>query len=160
VSGIGACPWDGSQIEPGIGWPFPQFLLHLYCFTSCRQDKFWDQVSVGGLLSLFLHWESSLATGGGYFRLPIPPLLRVSARVILTDSSGASPTVGLWQVLEIPINSIFSSVPLPPSSLFAYTSADFISPSEIQASSFGTSLLFIFFGTEMHTFLIALWSKI
>jgi hypothetical protein len=24
----GACPWDGSQVEPVIVWPFPQSLIH------------------------------------------------------------------------------------------------------------------------------------
>ena len=24
MSGISACPWDGSQVRPVIGWPFPQ----------------------------------------------------------------------------------------------------------------------------------------
>ena len=28
VSGIGACPWDGSQVGLVIGWPFSQSLLH------------------------------------------------------------------------------------------------------------------------------------
>jgi hypothetical protein len=28
VLGIGACPWDGCQVEPVIGWPFPQSLFH------------------------------------------------------------------------------------------------------------------------------------
>ena len=27
--GVGACPWDGSQVGPVIGWAFPQSLLHL-----------------------------------------------------------------------------------------------------------------------------------
>jgi hypothetical protein len=26
VSGIGSCPWDGSQFEAVIGWPLPQSL--------------------------------------------------------------------------------------------------------------------------------------
>jgi hypothetical protein len=28
VSGIGACPWDRSQVGPVIGWPSPLCLLH------------------------------------------------------------------------------------------------------------------------------------
>jgi len=28
VSGIGAYPWDGSQVGPVIGWLFPQSLLY------------------------------------------------------------------------------------------------------------------------------------
>lgn len=36
----------------------------------CRQDKFWIEVFVGGLVSLLLYWKSSLATGGHPHRLP------------------------------------------------------------------------------------------
>jgi hypothetical protein len=65
-SGIGSCPWDGSQIGPAIGWPFPQSLLHLCPCISGRQDKFWDKSFVVGLMFLFLYWGSFQATGGGH----------------------------------------------------------------------------------------------
>jgi hypothetical protein len=51
VSGVGSLPWDGSQVGAVTGWPFPQFLLHLYPCTSCRQETFWVEGFVGGLMS-------------------------------------------------------------------------------------------------------------
>jgi hypothetical protein len=51
VSGIGSLPWDGSQVGLDTGWLFPQSLLHLYPCASCRQDKFWVEGFVGGLMS-------------------------------------------------------------------------------------------------------------
>ena len=46
-----------SQVWP-VGWPFPQSLLHICPCISCRQDKFWIESFVGGLVSLLLHWVS------------------------------------------------------------------------------------------------------
>ena len=34
------------------------------CLHYCRQDKFWVESFVGGLMSLSLHWGSCLDTGG------------------------------------------------------------------------------------------------
>ena len=65
VSGTGSCQWDGSHVELVIGWPCPQFLLHLYFCTSYRQDKFWIKVFVGGLIFY-------LDTGNGHLRFHNP----------------------------------------------------------------------------------------
>ena len=51
MSGIGGCPWDGSQVGPVIGWSFPQTLLHLCPYISCKLDKFWVESFVGELVS-------------------------------------------------------------------------------------------------------------
>ena len=69
-----ACPWDGSLVEPVIGWPFPQSLLHF----SCMQDKFWVENFVGGLVSLRHHWGSCLATGGGLLKFHILTVVSLS----------------------------------------------------------------------------------
>jgi hypothetical protein len=55
VSGTGSCPWDGSQVGPVIDWPFLQVLLRICFCTSRRQDTFWVESFVGGLVSLSLH---------------------------------------------------------------------------------------------------------
>lgn len=65
-------PWDGSQVGPVIGWPFPQSQLHLCPCTSCRQDTFCVESFVGGLVSLSLHWGTCLASGGDSVMLHIP----------------------------------------------------------------------------------------
>ena len=61
----------GSLVWPAIGWPFsvsaPSLsLFHVCPCTSCRQDQFWVKGFVGGLLSLFLYWESCLSTREGH----------------------------------------------------------------------------------------------
>jgi hypothetical protein len=48
VSGVGSFTWYGSQDGFVIGWPFPQFLSHLYTCTSCRQDELWLEGFVAG----------------------------------------------------------------------------------------------------------------
>jgi len=45
VSGLGAFPWDGSQVGPVTGPPFPQSLLHFCACSSFRQEQFWVRVS-------------------------------------------------------------------------------------------------------------------
>ena len=45
MSGIGACPWDGFQVGPVIGWPFLQSVLHLCPFKISGQ-KFCRWVGV------------------------------------------------------------------------------------------------------------------
>jgi hypothetical protein len=52
VTGIDSFPWDGSQVRWVIGWLFLQSLLHLSPFTPYRQDKFWVEGFVSGLVSL------------------------------------------------------------------------------------------------------------
>jgi hypothetical protein len=86
VSGIGACPWDGSQ----IGWLLVDCSLsfcciHLHCI-SCRQDKFEVKSFVGGLVSLLLHWSFYLATGGSLLRSCIIMLWVTSKDTPLIDS--------------------------------------------------------------------------
>ena len=63
--------WHGSQVGPVIGWSFPQFLLHFYPCTSCKQIKLWVEDLVGTLVSPSFHWKSCLITGGGHFRFHI-----------------------------------------------------------------------------------------
>ena len=65
VLGIGVCPWDGSQVGPVIGWPFPQFLIHLVERTNFG-DKFYVWV-----VSLSFHWGSCMDTGGSNFKFHI-----------------------------------------------------------------------------------------
>jgi hypothetical protein len=40
VSGVGACPWDRSQVGPVVGWPLPQPLFQHCLCISCREGKF------------------------------------------------------------------------------------------------------------------------
>lgn len=54
-------------------------LLHIYHCTSCRQDTFWVEGFVGGLLPLSLHCESSFRKWP--LQSPYPPLPWISARV-------------------------------------------------------------------------------
>lgn len=61
--------WAKREVEPVIGWPFPQPLLHLYPYVSCRHDTFWVEGSVGELMSPSLYWKSYLATGSSYVSL-------------------------------------------------------------------------------------------
>ena len=72
VSGIGSCPWSGSQFWPDFGWSFPPSLFYTYPSTSCWQETFWVESFVGRLLSLSLHWEFCLATGSANFRIYFP----------------------------------------------------------------------------------------
>jgi hypothetical protein len=52
MSGIGAYPWDGSQIELVIGWPFLESLFHLCPCISFRQVNFGVESFVEGLKAL------------------------------------------------------------------------------------------------------------
>jgi len=52
VSGICSCSWDGSQFGAIIDWPFPWSLLYICSCRSCRQDRFWVEGFVGGLVFL------------------------------------------------------------------------------------------------------------
>lgn len=69
MSGVGSLTWDGSQVRAVTGWLLPQSLLHPYPWASCRQDKFWVEDFVGGLMSLLssLHWKSCLTSGSSHF---------------------------------------------------------------------------------------------
>ena len=64
----------------GIGLKLGQ--LFVGCFLnpclSCRLDIFWVRSFVGGLVSLLLHWGSSLDTGGYFLRLHIPNALSLA----------------------------------------------------------------------------------
>ena len=44
------------KLAQPIGWLFPQSLLHFYPCTSCRQETFGVEGTVGGLL---LNWKFS-----------------------------------------------------------------------------------------------------
>ena len=44
VSGVGACPWDRSQVGPVVGWPFPQPLFQHCLCISCREGKFFVKI--------------------------------------------------------------------------------------------------------------------
>ena len=74
---------EGSQVGPVIGWPFLQSLLHLCkeVYISCRQDKFWVESFMGGLMSFSFQWGSCLATGGF-----MSSLLGISVKMICIDS--------------------------------------------------------------------------
>ena len=85
MSGIGDCPWDGSQIGLVIGWSIPQSLLHPCPCISCRQSEFWAESFVGGLVSLSLHWGSCLATEGTSSG-SVTPVLWITAKVTFIDS--------------------------------------------------------------------------
>jgi hypothetical protein len=54
VSCVGSLLWDWSHFGSVIAWFFPQSLIHLYPFTSCRQDQFRVEGFVRGLLTSFL----------------------------------------------------------------------------------------------------------
>jgi hypothetical protein len=69
VSGVGSLSRHGSQTGLVIGWLSPQFLLHLYPYIPCRQDKLYVEDFVSGLVSLTLHWTSFLVAEDGQFRL-------------------------------------------------------------------------------------------
>jgi hypothetical protein len=72
VSGIGALPWNRSLAGLVIAWPFHHSQIHLCPYISYRQDKFWVESFMGGLVSLSLHWGFSLAIGNGLLRFHIP----------------------------------------------------------------------------------------
>lgn len=44
ISGIESLLWHELQVGPVICWKVPQFLVHIYPDTSCRQDKLWISV--------------------------------------------------------------------------------------------------------------------
>ena len=67
MSRVGPLRWDGSQVGAVIG-SIPQSLLHLYLCTSCRQDKFWVEGVVVGLVFFFILYASAFV-----------PLLSVSS---------------------------------------------------------------------------------
>ena len=70
---------------PVTGWPFLQSMLHFCPCTSFRQDEFWVESFMGGLVSLSLHWESCLAAevvSSGF----MSPLLGTLAKVTHIDS--------------------------------------------------------------------------
>ena len=81
MSGIGACPWDGSQVGLLFGHSLSLFSMFIHALLIGRTH--FVSGFVGGLVSLSLHWGSCLTTGVGHFR---PPLLRISARVTHIDS--------------------------------------------------------------------------
>jgi len=85
MSGIGACPWDGSQVGLVIGWPFSQSLISPPSLHICtdRINLRWKVLWVVWCLSL-LHWGSCLPTGGIFFRFQ------------WSESQLRSPSLILW----------------------------------------------------------------
>jgi hypothetical protein len=67
VSQIGSLTRAFSQIGPGIVWPFPQSLINLYPYVSCKQNKSGADCFVGRLISPFLGLKSHLKREGGFF---------------------------------------------------------------------------------------------
>ena len=97
----------------GMSLKFCQLLvgcsLSLYSIScpwiSCRQDKFWVETFVGGLVSQFLHWGVCLFTGGNLFRF-LTQMLWVTAKGIPIWFLGTSLIPGPCLVLEmVPISS-------------------------------------------------------
>lgn len=80
VSGIISYSWVMSQVKPIMGWSFPQSLFHLYPCNSCRQDIFWGEGFMCGLVSLSLHWKSCLVSS-----VNISLIVGITARVLLID---------------------------------------------------------------------------
>jgi hypothetical protein len=172
VSDTSSCLWYGSQVGLVIGCPFPQSLLHLCPCTSYRQDTFWVEGFMDGLMSISLHWEPAwlqeVAISGS-----ISPLRGVSARATPIDSLEPPHPRSLVHPRDAPplscllpthLFSLFlpslsrspytlSPHPCSPPHLFSYP-VSFIYPprmgilfpllSEIQRSSLGSSLLFSF----------------
>ena len=70
-SGIGSLSRHGFQAGQVIGWPFPQFLLHLYPWKSVGKTNCWLQVLWLGLyfnLSIrSLAWLQEIASSGSIF---------------------------------------------------------------------------------------------
>jgi hypothetical protein len=59
----------------GSGWlAVPSVSAPFFPYTSCRQEQFWFEGFVDGLMFPSLLWKSCLATGGSHFSLYIPCL--------------------------------------------------------------------------------------
>ena len=82
--GIGACPWDESQVGQDIVWSVPFSLLHLFTWISFTQDKFLVEIIFVLFVSLTFHWGSCLSLGRGFLRVHIS-LLCISAMSIPID---------------------------------------------------------------------------
>ena len=78
VLGISPCPWDGSQVGPVIGCPFPQSLIHLYSCMYCRQEKRWVEGFGDGLGAGFLSIAAEY--------LPMPKTYAVSCVGVISSS--------------------------------------------------------------------------
>ena len=120
-------------------------LCSIFVPTSCRQDTFWVEGFLGGLLSLSSNWKSCMATGSNLFHprslacprdLPCPCFLC------------------LYMILP---THLLSKSSIPPSSLLPSTSnIYFVSPSEkkINHPHLFSSLLFVFFGSQHYSMVI------
>jgi hypothetical protein len=60
IRGEWALSWHRSQVGPVIGWLIPQFLLHLYFYTSCRLDKLWVKRFWGWVGAPCVNWKTHL----------------------------------------------------------------------------------------------------
>jgi hypothetical protein len=58
----------------GHGQPFFQSPLHFFLCISFRQDQFWFENFIDGLVSPSLHWGTFLSTGGSLFRFHLPTI--------------------------------------------------------------------------------------
>jgi hypothetical protein len=78
-------------------------------YTSCRQDTIWVEGFVDGLVSLFLLWESCLATGSGHFKIHILSassslfLIHLQGSLTSVQWLGVSICIGLSQLLVGPL---------------------------------------------------------
>jgi hypothetical protein len=143
-----------------IGRLFLQTLLYFCPCASCKQDTFWVESFVSGLLSLSFHWESYLATGSSHFRIHIS-MLGTSVRIasphprflIYARHCPCPKPISLLSLMlslhTIPSTLFHFPSPLPPRSLLPLTSdfCFFFFPllRKIQSTSLTSSLLFGFF---------------
>lgn len=124
--------WHGSQDGLVIGWPFPQFLLLLYPWTSCRQKINY------GLMVLWLGWcpHSSIGSLAWLQEMAISgPILPISRNLSQSTPHwflGVSIILGFLFVPEMlfPI-SLFFSV-LYPSSFSYFVPLVLLTASPIQ----------------------------
>ena len=58
VSGIGSCPWDGSQVGPIIGWPcLASMREDVVCAWSCNDLMFLGKWSGVAGVRMFVTWQ-------------------------------------------------------------------------------------------------------
>ena len=101
MSGIGACPCDGSQFGQGTVWLFPHSLLNLFTSISSRQARFWVEIFLAQLVSLTPHCGSCLAAGCVHFKDHIS-LPLISAKINPIDSLVPSNLSSLAHAKDIP----------------------------------------------------------
>lgn len=95
-----SCPWCVSQFRPLLDCPFSPSLIHLSPWISSRQNTFVPKAFVGSLLSLSLHWETTLPHEV-VLHAPHPLLLWVSDKSHSHRHLGSSPIRSLRDFLKI-----------------------------------------------------------